>query len=76
MIDEPRVLVAGADRISGVRMRGSKPATLTLRVNGTRLTQTAATAGVVRVRWSGPASHVRVVAWDAAGNVSLPAARS
>lgn len=54
----------------------SKPATLTLRVNGTRLTQTAAAAGVVRVRWRGPASHVRVVAWDAAGNVSVPVARS
>ena len=54
----------------------SKPATLTLRVNGKALTQIAATAGVVRVRWRGPASHVRVVAWDAAGNVSLPAARS
>ena len=59
-----------------LRVWVSKPATLTLRVDGTALTQIAPAPGVVRVRWQGTASHVRVVAWDSAGNVSRPAARS
>jgi flagellar hook assembly protein FlgD len=58
-----------------LRVWVSKPATLTLRVDGTSLTQVALAAGVQRVRWRGPASHVRVVAWDGAGNVSRPVAR-
>lgn len=58
-----------------LRVWVSKPATLTLRVDGTPLQQLARAAGVVRVRWDGPASHVRVVAWDDAGNVSRPVAR-
>ena len=53
----------------------SKPATLTLRIDGTSSSQIAITSGVVRVRWRGPAAHVRVVAWDDAGNVSRPAVR-
>ena len=59
-----------------LRVWVSKPATLTLRVDGASLKQFAAGAGVVRIRWSGPASHVRVVAWDDAGNVSRPVSRS
>jgi hypothetical protein len=59
-----------------LRVWVSKPATLTLRVDGTAVTQAARAAGVVRVRWQGPASRVRVVAWDDAGNVSRPAVRA
>ena len=58
-----------------LRVWVSKPATLTLRVDGTPLTQVAPAPGVVRIRWRGPAAHVRVVAWDSAGNVSRPATR-
>jgi hypothetical protein len=63
--------------LSGAPLRVwvSKPATLTLRVNGIALTQLVTRAGTVRIRWNGPAGHVRVVAWDDAGNVSLPAVR-
>jgi hypothetical protein len=32
-------------------------------------------SGVVRIPWAGPASRVRVVAWDAAGNASVPVVR-
>jgi len=53
----------------------SEPSLLTLRVNGVSLQQDVKRAGEVRVAWSGPASTVRVVAWDAAGNVSRPALR-
>ncbi len=59
-----------------LRVWVSKPATLTLRVDGTPLTQPALTAGAIRITWHGPAAHVRVVAWDTAGNVSRPAIRS
>ncbi len=58
-----------------LRVWVSKPATLTLRVDGTPLEQVVRVPGIVRVRWHGPASHVRVVAWDNAGNVSRPVAR-
>jgi hypothetical protein len=53
----------------------SEPATLTMRVDGVSLRQEARRAGEIRVAWRGPASTVRVVAWDAAGNVSRPALR-
>ena len=58
-----------------LRVYVSEPALLQLRVNGTSLSVRAAQAGVVRVPWDGPAARVRVVAWDAAGNVSRPAVR-
>jgi len=59
-----------------LRVWVSKPATLTMRINGTSVRQLVAAAGDVRVDWRGPVSHVRVVAWDAAGNASRPVTRS
>jgi hypothetical protein len=55
-----------------LRVSVSEPATLTLRVDGVRLRQEVKKAGTVRIPWSGPASRVRVVAWDPAGNASGP----
>ena len=53
----------------------SEPSLLTMRINGFPLTQDVRRAGNVRIAWGGPASTVRAVAWDAAGNVSRPALR-
>jgi flagellar hook assembly protein FlgD len=58
-----------------LRVWVSEPAVLTVRVNGHPLTAKAAAAGTVRVPWAGPIGRVRVVAWDAAGNVSRPVVR-
>jgi hypothetical protein len=58
-----------------LRVWVSKPSTLTVRVDGVALKQVVPAAGVIRIRWRGPAAHVRVVAWDAAGNVSRPVTR-
>jgi len=58
-----------------LRVWVSKPVTLTLRVDGIAVTQLVPRAGVVRIKWNGPAAHVRVVAWDNAGNMSVPAVR-
>ena len=58
-----------------LRVWVSEPAELTLRVDGRSLKHAAAAAGEVRIPWPGPAGRVRVVAWDAAGNVSAPAVR-
>jgi hypothetical protein len=58
-----------------LRVWVSEPSFLTLRVNGVPLRQEAKRAGELRVAWQGAASRVRVVAWDAAGNVSRPAVR-
>jgi hypothetical protein len=48
---------------------------LTLVIDGQSLKREVKRAGVVRVPWSGPATRVRVVAWDAAGNTSGPTVR-
>jgi hypothetical protein len=53
----------------------SEPALLKLRVNGSALSVVASRAGVLRVPWDGSAARVRVVAWDAVGNVSRPVLR-
>jgi N-acetylmuramoyl-L-alanine amidase len=58
-----------------LRVWVSEPSLLTLRVNGVPLRQEATREGELRVDWNGPAGRVRVVAWDAAGNVSRPAVR-
>ncbi len=58
-----------------LRVSVSEPVLLKLRIDGAGLTATAAQAGVIRVPWTGRARHVRVVAWDAAGNVSKPVVR-
>ena len=58
-----------------LRVWVSEPAELTLRIDGRPLKYVAAAAGEQRIPWQGPAGRVRVVAWDAAGNVSAPAVR-
>ncbi len=68
----PRVrILPGA----GLRVEVSEPSALTFVIDGRALKIAAARAGVMRIPWGGPATRVRVVAWDAAGNVSGPAVR-
>ena len=59
----------------GLRVSVSESSVLTLVVDGQSLKREVERAGVVRIPWSGPATRVRVVAWDAAGNRSGPAVR-
>jgi hypothetical protein len=59
----------------GLRAEVSEPALLTFVIDGRALRREVAKAGTVRIPWSGPAAKVRVVAWDAAGNVSSPVVR-
>ena len=59
----------------GLRLEVSEPAVLTMLVDGQPLRREVRRAGVVRIRWSGPAARVRVVAWDAGGNSSGPVVR-
>jgi hypothetical protein len=58
-----------------LRVWVSEPARLTVRVDGHPLDVSARVAGVVAIPWRAPAGHVRVVAWDAAGNASKPVSR-
>ena len=55
---------------------GHEPAVLKVRVNGSSRSVSALRAGVVRVPAAGRAARVRVVAWDAAGNVAGPSCRA
>ena len=59
----------------GVKVSVSEPSVLTLVIDGQAVRREVKRAGVVRIPWAGPASRVRVVAWDAAGNSSGPAVR-
>ncbi len=59
----------------GLRVEVSEPSLLTFVIDGRALRREVKKAGTVRIPWSGPAGRVRVVAWDAAGNVSGPVAR-
>ncbi len=56
----------------GLKVSVSEPSVLTLVVDGQAIRREVKRAGVVRIPWAGPASRVRVVAWDAAGNPSRP----
>jgi len=58
-----------------LRIEVSEPAVLTLRIDGRALRYEAKRRGVFRIPWDGPATSVRVVAWDAAGNASSPVVR-
>lgn len=58
-----------------LRVWVSKPATLTMRIDGQPVSQVVPAAGETRVRWRGRVKRIRVVAWDAAGNVSRPVSR-
>jgi hypothetical protein len=59
----------------GVWVEVSEPAMLTLVIDGQALKREVKKAGVLRIPWAGPASRVRMVAWDAAGNASGPVVR-
>ena len=58
-----------------LRVELSEPAVLTFRIDGRALKFEAKRAGIIRVPWDRPATRVRVVAWDAAGNASGPVVR-
>ena len=68
----PRARILPGEKL---RIELSEPAVLTLRIDGRALRHEAKRAGIVRIPWDGPASRVRVVAWDAAGNASSPVVR-
>ncbi len=59
----------------GVRVEVSEPSMLTFVIDGQALKREVKKAGIVRIPWAGPATRVRVVAWDAAGNASGPVVR-
>jgi len=59
----------------GLHVQVSEPSLLTFVIDGRALRREVMKAGIVRIPWSGPAAKVRVVAWDAAGNVSGPVVR-
>ena len=58
-----------------LRVRVSEPAVLAFRIDGHAYRYEAARSGVATIPWSGSATRVRVVARDAAGNVSAPVLR-
>lgn len=68
----PRVRILPGE---GLKVSVSEPSVLTLVIDGQAVRREVKRAGVVRIPWTGPASRVRVVAWDAAGNASGPAVR-
>ena len=68
----PRVRIVPG---KGLRVQVSEPSLLTFVIDGHALRREVKKAGTVRIAWSGPAAKVRVVAWDAAGNVSGPVVR-
>jgi hypothetical protein len=68
----PRVVILPG---KGLRVQVSEPSLLTFVIDGHALRREVKKAGTVRIPWSGPAARVRVVAWDAAGNVSGPVVR-
>ena len=59
----------------GLRVQVSEPSLLTFVIDGRALRRQVKTAGTFGIPWAGPAAKVRVVAWDAAGNVSGPVVR-
>jgi hypothetical protein len=68
----PRVEILPGKRL---RVSVSEPSVLTFVIDGRSLRREVKKAGTVRIPWSGLASKVRVVAWDAAGNASGPVVR-
>ncbi len=68
----PRVRILPGKRLA---VDVSEPAVLTFVIDGQSLRREVTRAGQVRIPWVGPASRVRVVAWDAAGNSSAPVVR-
>jgi hypothetical protein len=68
----PRIRILPGKRL---RVEVSEPSTLTFVIDGQSLRREVRKAGIVGIPWGGPASRVRVVAWDAAGNASGPVVR-
>jgi flagellar hook assembly protein FlgD len=68
----PRVRILPGARLN---VDVSEPAMLTFVIDGQALRREVKRSGVVRIPWAGPATRVRVVAWDAAGNASGPVVR-
>ena len=68
----PRVRILPGESL---KVSVSEPSVLTLVIDGQAVRREVKRAGVVRIPWAGPATRVRVVAWDAAGNSSGPAVR-
>ena len=68
----PRVLIVPGKKLT---VDVSEPAVLTFVIDGRSLRREVMKAGQVRIPWNGPATRVRVVAWDAAGNASVPTVR-
>jgi len=58
-----------------LRIWVSEPARLTIRIGGRGLVYDARAAGVARIPNAPRRGSIRAVAWDAAGNVSIPAIR-
>ena len=58
-----------------LRIWVSEPARLTIRIGGRSLVYDARAAGVARIPNAPRRGSIRAVAWDAAGNVSIPAIR-
>jgi flagellar hook assembly protein FlgD len=50
----------------------NEPAVLKLTLDGISVRREVKRARVIRIRWSGPHRQVRIVAWDEAGNASVP----
>jgi hypothetical protein len=65
----PRLRLLGGGR--RLELEVSEPVVLRLRIDGVPTRREVKKAGVVRVR-SGTAARIRAVAWDAAGNASMP----
>jgi hypothetical protein len=68
----PRVRILPSRRLT---VDVSEPAMLTAVIDGQSLRREVTRAGRVRIPWKGSAKRVRVVAWDAAGNSSVPVTR-
>jgi hypothetical protein len=69
----PRVQILPERRL---RVRVSEPAVLVVHADGARLRREVAKPGVVWIRLGRPATRVRVVAWDEAGNRSAEVRRA
>jgi len=68
----PRVRILS---VRPLRVQVSESAVLTLLVDGVPVRREVKRAGIVRIPSASPATRVRVVAWDAAGNASGPVLR-
>ena len=68
----PRVRIVPGKRLA---VEVSEPAVLTILIDGQSLRRDVVKAGIVRIPVAASARRIRVVAWDVAGNSSLPVVR-